>query len=79
MQQRRALEIDGGGGGDGAKVGLPVQGVGREWSGESSGVDGGALGSGDGYGGGSDDGGSDCGDGGGNRMASLLQAGGERP
>ena len=37
------MEIDGGGGGDGAKVGLPVQGVGREWSGESGGVDGGAL------------------------------------
>jgi len=50
------LEIDGGGGGDGAKVGLPVQGLGREWSGESGGVDGGALGSGDGCGGGSGDG-----------------------
>ncbi len=41
------MEIDGGGGSDGAQVDLPVRGVGREWSGESGGVDGGALGSGD--------------------------------
>eukprot|EP00964_Phaeocystis_antarctica_P112792 scaffold76900_cov35-Phaeocystis_antarctica.AAC.2 len=30
LRQRRALKIDGGGGGDGAKVGLPVQGDRRE-------------------------------------------------
>ena len=32
------MEIDGGGGSDGAQVDLPVRGVGREWSGESGGV-----------------------------------------